>query len=157
MLLIRHFEVRVDALFAAGELKGTSHLAVGQEATAVGAIAALAPTDYVTSTHRGHGHFLAKGGDPRRIMAELFGKATGYSQGRGGTQHMADFSIGFLGMNGITGGMLAIATGAAFSARYRQSGQIALAFFGDGASQPGVLSREPEPGRHLAVAGDLFL
>ncbi len=137
MLLIRRFEERVDALFAAGELKGTSHLAVGQEATAVGAIAALAPSDYVTSAHRGHGHFLAKGGTPCRIMAELFGKAPGYSQGRGGTQHMADFSIGFLGMNGITGGMLAIANGAAFSARYRQSGQIALAFFGDGASNQG--------------------
>lgn len=139
MLLIRQFEERVDALFAAGELKGTSHLAVGQEATAVGAIAALAPDDYVTSTHRGHGHFLAKGGDPRRIMAELFGKASGYSHGRGGTQHMADFSLGFLGMNGITGGMLAIATGAAFSARYRRSEQIALAFFGDGASNQGCV------------------
>ena len=103
----------------------------------MGAVAALAPADYVTSTHRGHGHFLAKGGEPRRIMAELFGKATGYSQGRGGTQHMADFSLGFLGMNGITGGMLAIATGAAFSARYRHSGQVALAFFGDGASNQG--------------------
>jgi len=138
MLLIRKFEERVNALFAAGELKGTSHLAVGQEAVAVGAIATLANTDYVTSSHRGHGHFLAKGGEPRRMMAELFGKATGYSQGRGGTQHMADFSIGFLGMNGITGGMLAIATGAAFSARYRNSGQVALAFFGDGASNQGT-------------------
>ncbi|HEY3418170.1 MAG TPA: thiamine pyrophosphate-dependent dehydrogenase E1 component subunit alpha, partial [Armatimonadota bacterium] len=138
MLLIRHFEERVDALFAAGELKGTSHLAVGQEATAVGACSALEPDDYVTSNHRGHGHFMAKGGDPHRIMAELFGKATGYSQGRGGTQHMADFSIGFLGMNGITGGMLPIAAGAAFSARHRGSRQIALAFFGDGASNQGT-------------------
>jgi TPP-dependent pyruvate/acetoin dehydrogenase alpha subunit len=138
MLLIRLFEERVDALFAAGELRGTSHLAVGQEASAVGACAALAPDDYVTSTHRGHGHFLAKGGDPQRMMAELFGKATGYSRGLGGTQHMADFSIGFLGMNGITGGMLPIAAGAAFSARYRGSGQVALAFFGDGASNQGT-------------------
>ncbi|MHB9025380.1 MAG: thiamine pyrophosphate-dependent dehydrogenase E1 component subunit alpha [Armatimonadota bacterium] len=138
MLLIRRFEERVDALFADGELKGTSHLAVGQEATAVGACAALAPDDYVTSNHRGHGHFLARGGDPSRIMAELFGKATGYSQGRGGTQHMADFSIGFLGMNGITGGMLPIAAGAAYSARYRNSRQVTLAFFGDGASNQGT-------------------
>ncbi|MHB9134432.1 MAG: thiamine pyrophosphate-dependent dehydrogenase E1 component subunit alpha [Armatimonadota bacterium] len=138
MLLIRRFEERVDELFAAGKLKGTSHLAVGQEAVAVGASAALHPDDYLTSTHRGHGHFMARGGDPRRIMAELFGKETGYSQGRGGTQHMADFSIGFLGMNGITGGMLPIAAGAAFSARYRRSGQIALAFFGDGASNQGT-------------------
>ncbi|HOF88345.1 MAG TPA: thiamine pyrophosphate-dependent dehydrogenase E1 component subunit alpha [Armatimonadota bacterium] len=138
MLLIRRLEERVDALFAAGELRGTSHLSAGQEATAVGACAALRADDYVTSNHRGHGHFLAKGGEARRIMAELFGKATGYSQGKGGTQHMADFSIGFLGMNGITGGMLPIAAGAAFSARYRGSGQVALAFFGDGASNQGT-------------------
>ena len=138
MLRIRQFELRVDGLFAAGELKGTSHLAAGQEATAVGAVAALQPQDYVASNHRGHGHFLARGADPNRLMAELFGKETGYSRGKGGTQHMADFSIGFLGMNGITGGMLTIATGAAFSARYRHSGQVALAFFGDGASNQGT-------------------
>ena len=138
MLLIRHFEQHVDTLFATGILKGTSHLALGQEATAVGAVAALQETDYVTSNHRGHGHFLAKGGDAQRIMAELFGKVTGYSHGQGGTQHMADFSLGFLGMNGITGGMMAIATGAAFSAKYRHSGQVTLCFFGDGASNQGV-------------------
>lgn len=138
MLLIRRFEERVDELFAAGELRGTSHLSAGQEAVAVGACAALRADDYVTSNHRGHGHFLAKGGDPRRMMAELFGKATGYSRGKGGTQHMADFSIGFLGMNGITGGMLPIAVGAAFSARYRGTAQVALAFFGDGASNQGT-------------------
>jgi TPP-dependent pyruvate/acetoin dehydrogenase alpha subunit len=138
MLLIRLFETRVNDLFVAGELKGTSHLSVGMEATAVGAAAALAHDDYVASNHRGHGHFLARGGDPHRIMAELFGKETGYSQGRGGTQHMADLSIGFLGMNGIIAGMLAIATGAAFTARYRHTGQVALAFFGDGASNQGT-------------------
>jgi len=138
MVLIRRFEERINTLFAAGELKGTSHLSVGQEATAIGAVAALRPEDYVSSTHRGHGHFLAKGGEPRRIMAELFGKADGYSEGRGGTQHMAEFALGFLGMNGITGGMLPIAAGAAFSARYRGSGQVALAFFGDGASNQGT-------------------
>lgn len=138
MLLIRRFEERIDALFAAGELRGTSHLSAGQEAVAVGACAALRADDYVTSNHRGHGHFLAKGGDVRPMMAELFGKATGYSRGKGGTQHMADFAIGFLGMNGITGGMLPVAVGAAFSARYRASGQVALAFFGDGASNQGA-------------------
>jgi TPP-dependent pyruvate/acetoin dehydrogenase alpha subunit len=138
MQLIRTFEQRVDALFAAGELRGTSHLAVGEEATAVGVCAALGPDDYLTSTHRGHGHFLARGGQPTRIMAELFGKATGYAEGRGGTQHMADFQIGFLGMNGITGGMLPIAAGAAFSAKYRRSGQVTAAFFGDGASNQGA-------------------
>ena len=115
MLLIRIFEERLDALFATGAIGGTSHLCAGQEAVAVGAMAALAPDDMVTSNHRGHGHFLAKGGDPRLIMAELYGKATGYSGGRGGSQHMADFSIGFLGSNGITGGMVPVATGAALA------------------------------------------
>jgi len=138
MILIRRFEERVDQLFAAGELRGTSHLSAGQEAVAVGACAALQPGDYVSSNHRGHGHFLAKGAESHRMMAELFGKAPGYSQGRGGTQHVADLGLGFLGMNGITAGMIPIATGAAFSARYRGSGQIALAFFGDGASNQGA-------------------
>lgn len=138
MLLIRRFEERVDHLFAAGELRGTSHLSVGQEAVAVGVCAALQPCDYLASNHRGHGHFLARGAEPRRIMAELFGTQGGYSRGRGGTQHMADLSLGFLGMNGITGGMLPIAAGAAFSARYRHSGQVAVAFFGDGASNQGT-------------------
>jgi len=138
MLCIRRFEERVDRLFAAGELRGTSHLSAGQEAVAVGACAVLRPDDYLTSSHRGHGHFLARGASPQRLMAELFGKEPGYSQGRGGTQHVADFSLGFLGMNGITGGMIPIATGAAFSARYRGSGQIAVAFFGDGASNQGT-------------------
>lgn len=138
MLLIRHFETRVDQLFAAGELRGTSHLSAGQEAVAVGACAALQPADYIASNHRGHGHFLAKGANAHRLMAELFGKEPGYSQGRGGTQHVADLGIGFLGMNGITAGMLPVATGAAFSAKYRGSGQIALAFFGDGASNQGA-------------------
>lgn len=138
MLLIRRFEEKVDHLFAAGELRGTSHLSAGQEAVAVGVCAALQPDDYLTSTHRGHGHFLARGADPYRLMAELFGKEPGYSQGRGGTQHVADFSRNFLGMNGITGGMIPIATGAAFSARYRGSAQLAVAFFGDGASNQGA-------------------
>ncbi len=138
MMIIHHFEMRVDKLFAAGELKGTSHLAMGQEATAVGAGFALQPGDYVASNHRGHGHFIARGAEPRKIMAELFGKADGYSRGLGGTQHMADFSLGFLGMNGITGGMMPVAAGAAFSAKYRKSGQVALAFFGDGASNQGT-------------------
>lgn len=138
MLLIRRFEERVDRLFAAGELRGTSHLSAGQEAVAVGVSAAMRPDDYLTSSHRGHGHFLARGASADRLMAELFGKAPGYSEGRGGTQHVADFSLGFLGMNGITGGMIPIAAGAAFSARYRGSGQIAVAMFGDGASNQGT-------------------
>jgi 2-oxoisovalerate dehydrogenase E1 component len=139
MLLIRAFEERVDALFAQGELKGTSHLSCGQEASAMGAVAALRPDDLVTSNHRGHGHFIAKGGDPMRIMAELFGKEPGYSQGWGGTQHMACFEIGFLGSNGITGGGVPIATGAALAARLRQTGQVVLAFFGDGGINQGTV------------------
>jgi TPP-dependent pyruvate/acetoin dehydrogenase alpha subunit len=138
MLLIRLFEQRVEELFSTGVVRGTTHPAIGQEATAVGACGALRRGDYVTSTHRGHGHFLARGADPRRIMAELFGKATGYSRGRGGSQLMADFSLGFLGANGITGGSIPIATGAGLSARLRGTGRVALCFFGDGASNQGT-------------------
>ncbi|HIE50788.1 MAG TPA: thiamine pyrophosphate-dependent dehydrogenase E1 component subunit alpha [Armatimonadetes bacterium] len=138
MLLIRRFEERVLELFGEGLIKGTAHPCVGQEAVAVGACAALRPGDYVTSTHRGHGHLLAKGGDPRRLMAELFGKATGYSRGRGGSQHVAAFDLGFLGSNGITGGGLPIATGAALALKMRRESRIVLAFFGDGATGQGT-------------------
>lgn len=138
MLLIRRFEERVEELFSAGVIQGTTHPAIGQEAVAVGVSSVLQDGDYVTSTHRGHGHFLARGADPRRIMAELFGKVTGYSRGRGGSQLMADFDAGFLGANGITGGSIPVAAGAALSARIRGSGQIAVCFFGDGASNQGT-------------------
>ncbi len=138
MLLIRFFEETVERLFTQGVVQGTTHPSIGQEATEVGAVAALRPDDYVTSTHRGHGHFLAKGGDPERMMAELFGKATGYSGGRGGSQLMADYSLGFLGANGITGGNIPTATGAAFSAKYLGLDRVALCFFGDGAANQGT-------------------
>jgi TPP-dependent pyruvate/acetoin dehydrogenase alpha subunit len=138
MLLIRRFEETLDELFRGGSIPGTTHLCAGQEAVAVGACAALEPDDQVLSNHRGHGHFLAKGGDPRRIMAELFGKVDGYSAGRGGSQHMAHFPIGFLGSNGITGGTIPIATGAALSAKVQRSGRVVLAFFGEGASNQGT-------------------
>lgn len=138
MLLIRRFEERLSDLFGEGAIGGTSHFCLGQEACAVGAIAALRPDDLVTSNHRGHGHFLAKGADPRRLLAELFGKATGYSGGRGGSQHMADFGIGFLGSNGITGGMIPIATGAALSQKLQRTGRVTLCFFGDGACGAGT-------------------
>ncbi|MDH7568742.1 MAG: thiamine pyrophosphate-dependent dehydrogenase E1 component subunit alpha [Armatimonadota bacterium] len=138
MWRIRLFEEAVDRLFAEGVLRGTSHLCVGQEATAVGTCAALRPTDYVTSTHRGHGHFLAKGGDPQRVMAELFGKATGYARGRGGSQHMACYALGFLGSNGITGGGIPIATGAALAIQRRRADHVVACFFGDGAANQGV-------------------
>jgi TPP-dependent pyruvate/acetoin dehydrogenase alpha subunit len=138
MLTIRLFEEKVEALFVHGHIKGTAHPAIGQEAVAVGACSALRRKDYATSTHRGHGHFIARGGDPNRIMAELFGKRTGYSGGRGGSQLMADLKLGFLGSNGITGGGIPLATGAALSAKLRGTGQIALCFFGDGAANQGT-------------------
>lgn len=138
MLTIRHFEETVNRLFGEGLIGGTAHLCAGQEACAVGAIAALGADDWVSSNHRGHGHFIAKGGDPKRIMAELFGKATGYADGRGGSQHMADFSIGFLGMHGITGGMIPVATGAALSQKLLDTGKMVLCFFGDGATGTGA-------------------
>jgi pyruvate dehydrogenase E1 component alpha subunit len=138
MLTIRLFEERVHEVFLKGMVRGTCHLCMGQEAAAVGACAALRPEDQVTSNHRGHGHFIAKGGDPRRIMAELFGKATGYAGGRGGSQHMACFEIGFLGSNGITGGGIPIATGAALTAKLRKTSRVVLCFFGDGAASQGT-------------------
>lgn len=145
MLLIRRFEEKIDELFSSGVIKGTSHLYAGQEAVAVGVCAALRPDDYVSSTHRGHGHFLAKGGDPKRLMAEIFGKATGYSKGRGGSQHMACMDIGFLGSNGITGGGIPIATGAALAIQMRQSrseeengSRVVVSFFGEGGANIGM-------------------
>ncbi len=138
MLLIRRFEEKLDDLFSSGVIKGTSHLYAGQEAVAVGVCAALQPDDLMTSTHRGHGHFLAKGGDAGALMAELWGKATGPSKGRGGSQHVADYSIGFLGSNGITAGGLPIATGAALSAQMRNSGQVVVCFFGEGGANQGT-------------------
>jgi TPP-dependent pyruvate/acetoin dehydrogenase alpha subunit len=136
--LARVFEERVLKLVSDGSIRGTTHPYVGQEAVAVGACLALRPDDLVISTHRGHGHLLAKGGDPKRLMAELFGKATGYGGGKGGTQHMADFAIGHLGSNGITGGGIPIGTGAALSAQMRGSGQVVAVFFGDGATNQGT-------------------
>lgn len=138
MQVIRLFEERVLKLVGEGAIKGTSHLYIGEEAVAVGVCLALHPDDMIVSTHRGHGHFIAKGGDLNRIMAELFGKVDGYCQGKGGTQHMADFAIGHLGSNGITAGGIPIATGAALSAQMRRSGQVVVSFFGDGAANQGV-------------------
>ena len=138
MLVIRFFEEKVEKLFSDGVIRGTTHPAIGQEAVAVGVCSALQKLDYITSTHRGHGHFIARGGDPNRMMAELFGKATGYSGGRGGSQLMADYAMGFLGGNGITGGSIPVATGAALSAKLRGTGRVAACFFGDGASNQGT-------------------
>ncbi|HVF11429.1 MAG TPA: thiamine pyrophosphate-dependent dehydrogenase E1 component subunit alpha [Abditibacteriaceae bacterium] len=142
MLLIRRFEERLDQLFTSGVIKGTSHLYAGQEAVATGVCAVLTQDDFITSTHRGHGHFLAKGGDAKALMAELFGKATGPSKGRGGSQHVADYAVGFLGSNGITAGGLPIATGAALAVQMRSIGgqetACVAAFFGEGGANQGT-------------------
>ena len=138
MMLIRRFEEKLDELFSSGVIKGTSHLYAGQEAVAVGICAELTIQDLVTSTHRGHGHFLAKGGSANELMAELFGKATGPSKGRGGSQHVADYSVGFLGSNGITAGGLPIATGAALALQMRRQPNVVVSFFGEGGANQGT-------------------
>ena len=151
MLKVRHFEDRVKDLFAAGEMPGFVHLYLGQEAVAVGACAPLNDDDFITSTHRGHGHIIAKGGDMKLMMAELYGKATGYNKGKGGSMHIADPRLGILGANGIVGAGLPIATGAGLSAKLRKSGQVAVCFFGDGASNQGTFHESI----NIAAAFDL--
>ena len=138
MVLIRRMEERLKTDAAAGKLPGAVHLYIGQEAIAAAVCAQLATTDWITSTHRGHGHFLAKGGDPAAMMAEIWAKRTGICQGMGGSMHVADYSKGILGANGIVGGGFAIATGAAFAASLDKGGRVAVTFFGDGASNQGV-------------------
>ena len=139
MWLIRTFDQNAMTLYKKGMIRGTTHAYIGEEAVAVGACMALNRDDYITSTHRGHGHCLAKGGDPKLMMAELLGKATGYCKGKGGSMHIADLDLGILGANGIVGGGIGIATGAAYSADLRGTGQVAVCFFGDGASNQGLL------------------
>ncbi len=139
MLLIRTFDSQLPVLSTQNLIKGSSHACIGQEATAVGACLALAPTDYVTSTHRGHGHTIAKGADVKAMMAELLGRVDGCCHGKGGSMHIADFSIGMLGANGIVGGGIGIATGAALSSSIRKTGQVTLCFFGEGAINQGIL------------------
>ena len=138
MTLIRLMEERLRADAAAGKLPGAVHLYIGQEAVAVGVCANLRDTDWITSTHRGHGHFLAKGGDPKAMMAEIWGKRTGICKGMGGSMHVADLGKGILGANGIVGGGFAIATGAALSNSLLRNNRVAVAFFGDGAANQGV-------------------
>jgi TPP-dependent pyruvate/acetoin dehydrogenase alpha subunit len=138
MVRIRVFESRVQTLFLAGQLPGFVHTYIGQEAIATAVCASLRADDYITSTHRGHGHAIAKGMSTNVLMAELFGKCTGANRGRGGSMHVADFALGMLGANGIVGGGFGIATGAALSAQLRRSGQVAVCFFGDGATNKGT-------------------
>lgn len=137
VLRIRRFEEEVSRLFRQGQLPGFVHLYIGEEAVAAGVCAALTDEDTIISTHRGHGHVIAKGGDLNRMMAELFGKATGYCKGKGGSMHIADFEIGMLGAIGIVGGGMPIAVGAGLSAWYSDSDRVSVCFFGDGAANEG--------------------
>lgn len=137
MVKIRKFEERVSQLFSAGFIPGFLHLYIGQEAVATGVCAHLNKDDYITSTHRGHGHCIAKGADVKKMMAELFGKETGYCRGKGGSMHVSDVQVGILGANGIVGAGIPIAVGAAISAKKNGKGQVVVPFFGEGASSIG--------------------
>jgi pyruvate dehydrogenase E1 component alpha subunit len=138
MVTIRFFETKIEELFLGGELPGFVHLYTGEEACGVGVCANLKQSDMITSTHRGHGHCIAKGADVKKMMAEIFGKKTGYCKGKGGSMHIADFEVGMLGANGVVGGGYNLAVGAALAAKLRKSGQVAVTFFGDGASNRGT-------------------
>jgi len=138
MTLIRNFEETARVLFLDGIVPGFLHLYSGEEAIATGVCELLTDEDYITSTHRGHGHCLAKGADVNRMMAELFGKKTGYCKGKGGSMHIADISKGIIGANGIVGAGLPIACGAAFKQKYRGEKNVTVAFFGDGATNRGT-------------------
>jgi pyruvate dehydrogenase E1 component alpha subunit len=138
MMLIREFEENVKQLARGGELVGMAHCYIGEEAVAVGACAALRDDDYITGNHRSHGHPISKGGDVRRAMAELLGKATGYCKGKGGSMHLADFDIGILGESGIVASALPVAVGAALGSKMQGNDRVVVAFFGDGASNQGA-------------------
>ena len=138
MKRIREFETNASRLFAEGSIPGFVHLYLGEEAVATGVCATLNNDDFITSTHRGHGHIIAKGGDTKYMMAELFGKETGYCKGKGGSMHIADATKGILGANGIVGAGQNIAVGAGLSAKYRKSGQVCACFFGDGSTNQGT-------------------
>ena len=139
MLKIRNFELAVEKNFQLGHIYGTAHLGIGQEAIPAGSLAAVKENDLITSTHRGHGHCIAKGADLNLMMAEIFGRATGYCKGKGGSMHIADVSAGNLGANGIVGGSAGIATGAALAAKKMATGQIVICFLGDGSLNEGIL------------------
>jgi acetoin:2,6-dichlorophenolindophenol oxidoreductase subunit alpha len=139
MCLIRKFEERALELVKSGDIVGGTHPYIGQEAVAVGVCAALRPTDLITGTHRGHGHVLAKGADPKRVLAELAGRVTGLNRGRGGSMHAADLRLGILGVNAIVGAAAPISVGAAWSAQRAGRSQVVATFFGDGALNEGAL------------------
>ena len=138
MYLIRYFEEKAEALYAMGKIHGTMHLSIGQEASAMGACLALRPDDLMLSTHRGHGHCIAKGADLKLMMAEFFGKAIGYCRGRGGSMHIADVEGGNLGANGVVGGGIPLAPGVGLSLKMQKTDKVCLTFFGDGAANEGA-------------------
>ena len=133
MQLIRRFEEKAAEMYAMGKIGGFLHLYIGQEAVAVGAMSTLRPDDYAVSSYREHGHCLAKGSDPKRMMAELFGRRDGLSHGKGGSMHLFDKSVNFLGGHGIVGAHLPLAAGAGFAVKYQGGDQVVLCFFGVGA------------------------
>ena len=139
MWMIRNFELKVIEVHSAGEFTGAAHPYIGEEAVAVGACAALNDTDYIAGNHRSHGHPIAKGGRVDKAMAELYGRVDGYCKGKGGSMHLADFSIGILGESGILGSSVPVAVGAALAAKIREENFVSLVFFGDGASNQGAL------------------
>jgi len=151
MYRIRRFEESVFEFYKRGLMAGLSHLYLGQEAIAAGACAALNETDYIGSTHRGHGHLVSRGADLKRMMAEILGKETGYSKGKGGSMHIIAMDKGILGANGIVGGEIPIATGAAYASKLRGDGRVAIAFFGDAASNEGTFHES----LNMAAAWDL--
>lgn len=138
MVKIRKFDLEAKRAREANEILGNVHVYIGEEAVATGVCACLEQKDYIESTHRGHGHTIAKGAALRPMMAELYGKATGSCRGKGGSQHIADFSVGMLGANGMVGGGYALAVGAALAARFQKTGAISVVFFGDGAANRGT-------------------
>lgn len=138
MLLIRRFEEKAAEMYAIGKIGGFCHLYIGEEAVAVGAISASLPEDYIVTTYREHGHILARGSDPKRVMAELFGKATGVSKGKGGSMHLFDVAKNFMGGYGIVGGHIPLAVGMAFAIKYRKTDQVVLCFFGEGSVPNGA-------------------
>lgn len=140
MVLIRRMEERLGEVAKTGELPGAVHLTIGQEAVATGICAHLTDDDWIASNHRGHGHFLAKGGDPHAMIAEIFGRETGICRGKGGSMHVADFARGILGANGIVGGGIGLACGAALGAKLDGKGRVSIVFFGDGASNQGIVA-----------------
>lgn len=151
MYRIRRFEEEVFEFYKRGLMPGLAHLYLGEEAIAVGACGAVGPDDYIGSTHRGHGHLVARGADMKRMMAEILGKGTGYSKGKGGSMHIIAMDKGILGANGIVGGEIPIATGAAYAAKYRGTDQVVLCFLGDSASNQGTFHESV----NMAAAWDL--